>query len=283
MDEAKPGPADLAGTVDRLIGLLGRTPAQDVSAFDRTFLARCLAKCQEVAGAPTPADYLGRLGDDAAEARAFLASLHIGTSEFFRNSLTFAVLEHLVLPRLVGDLSARAALRVWCAGCSSGEEPYSVAILLDELLAGSGGATSCHIFATDSCEAGVVAAREGVYDARAVQNLRRKHLEAYFTRAGDSFTVIPRLRDRVDFSTHHLLDAGTHSPPASIYGDFNLILCCNLLIYYRPEFRQRIIEKLLSCLAPRGYLVLGETERAMVEQFGSLRAVAPPAPVFQKG
>ncbi|HEX7596854.1 MAG TPA: CheR family methyltransferase, partial [Polyangia bacterium] len=162
-------------------------------------------------------------------------------------------------------------------------EPYSVAILLDELLTGGGGAGSCRIFATDSCEAGVAAGRAGVYAARAVQNLRRKHLEAYFTRAGDSFTVIPRLRDQVDFSTHDLLDAGTHSPPASIYGHFNLILCCNLLIYYRPEFRQRIIEKLLLCLAPGGYLVLGETERAMVEQFGSLRAVAPPAPVFQKG
>jgi chemotaxis protein methyltransferase CheR len=284
MSEASREPEPLLGSVDALIGLLGQVHGRDVSAFDPGFLARCLERRQNAAGMPNTAAYLERLRNHPAEAESFVASLQIGYSEFFRNPLTFAVMEQVVLPRLLDRVGAdRSELRIWSAGCSTGEEAYSVAILLDELVAVRGRAVPCHIFATDTCAAGLVTARAGVYQSPSVQNLRQKHLDAYFTRAGHVYVIHPRLQDQVDFSVHDLLDPGTTCPPASIFGDFDLVLCCNLLFYYGPEFRQRIIEKLLFCLGPSGFLVTGETERAMVEQTCGFHAVAPPAAVFQKG
>jgi chemotaxis protein methyltransferase CheR len=284
MSEASQKPDQLDESVARLVKVLGRVYGRDVSAFDQGFLARCLERRQVATGLPGVAEYLAHLHYKPDEAEAFVASLQIGYSEFFRNPLTFAVLEQVVLPRLLERVGVdRGELRIWCAGCSTGEEAYSVAILLDEMVAARGRAVHCHIIATDTCAAGLVTARAGVYQSQSVQNLRQKHLDAYFTLAGHVYVIHPRLQDQVDFSVHDLLDQGTACPPASIFGDFDLVLCCNLLIYYRPEFRQRIIEKLLCCLGPSGFLVTGETERAMIEQIGGLRAVAPPAAVFQKG
>ena len=284
MSDASQKPDPQSEPVDRLIELLGKVYARDISVFDRGFLARCLERRHVAAGSPSVVDYLQRLRDTPAEAETFLASLQIGYTEFFRHPLTFAAIEQVVLPRLIDRVGAgRTGLRIWCAGCSTGEEAYSVAILLDELVAGRNRTIPYHIFATDTCAEGLVSARAGVYPPQSMQHVRLKHLDAYFSRADLVYLIHPRLQDQVDFSLHDLLDPGTVCPPASIFGDFDLVLCCNLLFYYRPELRQRIIEKLLCCLGPSGYLVTGETERAMVEQISGLRAVAPPVAVFQTG
>jgi len=257
------------------------THAGDVSSFDEAFLLRAVDKRRAVVGEPTADAYLARMRGEPPEAEAFFASLHIGYSEFFRNPLTFAVLEQIVLPRL-SDATEKSELRVWSAGCASGEEPYSVAILLDELGAARGRELRYRIFATDRCEAGLATARLGVYGAAAVRNVRQRHLERCFTRVGDAYSISPRLRAQVDFSVYDLLDVSTTCPPVAIYGGFDLVLCCNLLFYYRQDVRRVVVDKLHRGLGPGGFLVTGETERAMVESLGGFLAVVPPAAVFRK-
>ena len=102
-----------------------------------------------------------------------------------------------------------------------------------------------------------------------------------FSRKGEAYAIAPRLRERVDFSTYDLLDRGSSSPPASIYGGFDLVICSNVLLYYRPQIQRLILGKLRRSLAPGGYLVVGETERQIVENAGGLKAVAAPASIFQ--
>jgi chemotaxis methyl-accepting protein methylase len=121
-----------------------------------------------------------------------------------------------------------------------------------------------------------------VYDATAVRQVRLRHLRECFTQEGETYRVCFRLRERVHVCAYDLLDERSSSPPAGIYGDFDLIVCSNLLLYYRPEVRQAILARLHRALAATGYLVTGEAERGIVEQGLGFQTAALPAAVFQK-
>lgn len=271
---------------DEIAAMLLRAHGLDASCYDASFLARSAEK-RRGAAIGEPAAYLERLASDRAEAEALLRSLRVVYSEFFRSPLAFALLEQCVLPELL-DARRRAGggeLRVWSAGCAAGQEAWSVAILLDELTWGRGPPRSpsvaYRIFATDLSESDLALAREAVYPAGALGNVRLRQLGRSFSRVGDAYAVGPRLRERVEFSAYDLLDPGTSCPPACIYGEFDLVVCANVLIYYRPPVQHRILAKLRRSLAPGGYLMTGETERQVAQGAGGFRAVAPPAPVYQ--
>jgi chemotaxis methyl-accepting protein methylase len=268
--------------IDRLIDVVNQTCGRDISLYDESFLAKALGKRLTATCTQTAAAYTESLAESPAEAAEFLCSLNITHSEFFRNALTFALLEHLVLPGLVAEKGDRSELRIWSAGCAAGQEVYSVAILLDAIASTRGRPISLRILATDVSKTALALARQGIYDKVAVQNVRLKHICGCFVRQGNTYTIAARLRDQVGFSFHDLLDRRSASPPASIYGDFDLVLCGNLLFYYRPEGQQVILNNVYTSLSRNGYLVTGEAERALVEKMGGFRVVAPPAAVFQK-
>ena len=301
----KPDSPAVGGTLEEIARVFAEAHGLDISRYDEAFLRKTISKRMAATGAGTIADYGEKVAVDRAEAGIFFRALRIDHSEFFRNPLAFAVIEKLVLPGLVeAKKKSGGEVRVWSAGCASGQEAWSLAILLEEL-AGTrddveqasrllvpqqtgnrdGRPTfpvpvSYRIFATDLAEPDF--ARVGVYSAEAVGNVRSRHLQKYFSRQGESFSVVPRLRARVDFSAYDLLDRSSASPAASIYGGFDLILCCNLLFYYRQEARQHILDKICHALSPGGYFVTGEVERAMVAGHQGLRAVMSQSAVFEK-
>jgi len=269
---------------EALVQIMAQRHGLDISAYEASFLRQARdRRCAET-GSQTAEAYGDCLAGSRAEAEAFYQSLHVGYSEFFRNPITFALLEQQVLPALSAATgpARRSELRVWSAGCAAGHEAWSVAILLAELAGTRADPGPFRIIATDISAPALAAARLGVYDQAAVQNVRLKHLRDYFSVAGASYTVAPRLRALVDFSSYDLLDERSVCPPVSLYGDFDLILCCNVLFYYRAEIRQRILDKVCAALAPGGYFVTGEAEREIVARREELRALAPPAAVFQK-
>lgn len=257
---------------------------RDMGRYDEAFLARTVAKRMELTARMTFADYCGYLSESPSEADKLVRSLSITFSEFFRNPLTFALLEQLVLPKLVAEKrnTGGAEIRVWSAGCAGGQEAFSLAILLEELTTARENGVSFRIFATDISEEAMTTARAGVFEFSAVQQVRLRHLRECFTQEGQTYRIRHRLRDRVDVSSYDLLDERSTSPPAGIYGDFDLVVCSNLLFYYRSEVRQAILAKLHRALAASGYLVTGEAERGMVEQTAGFDAVALPSSVFQK-
>ena len=140
---------------------------------------------------------------------------------------------------------------------------------------------SYRIFATDHSDVELALARSGVYHADALGNVRLRQLDGYFSRQGEMYAIVTSLKENVEFSRYDLLDQTSNSPAESIYGDFDLVLCCNLLYYYRPEFQQMIIDKLLGNMAKGGYLVTGETERQIVSTGSGLNAISPSASIFQ--
>ena len=268
--------------LDVLIRVMFERQGRDISHYDESFLQKSIERRARATGSVNTESYLERLDLDCIEAETLASSLTVSYSEFFRNSLTFALLEHLVLPALAAAKAGRTEIRIWSAGCAAGQEAYSVAILLDELATVHKKPIPYRIFATDQSETELAAARTGIYGQRAVGKVRVEHLGAYFAQRGDGYTISARLRERIDWSTYDLLDELTAGPPASIYNGFDLIICSNVLIYYRPEICRDILKKMRDALLPGGYFVTDTTERGIVESTDWFRSVAPIAAVYQR-
>lgn len=268
---------------DEAIAVTRKAHDLDLHRFDETFLAKALNARQIATSCNSPDAYVTLLANDKAEAETLLRSLHISYSEFFRNPFSFTLLEQLILPALCDahEASRRSEIRIWSAGCAAGQEAWSIAILLDELIEARGNSCSCRILASDLSGPDLTLARAGVYHADDLGNLRLRHLHKYFSRQGENFTVVPQLRKRITFSAHDLLDENTICPPESIFGNFDLVLCSNVLLYYRPEVQRFIISKAHRCLTPGGYLVTDDSERQIVEGAGGFRWLFQPAPIFQ--
>ena len=263
--------------------MMSRVHGKDLSHYDESFLAKSAETRRVVTAIGTADTYCDYLSDNADEAEQFFRSLNITYSEFFRNPLTFAVLEQRVLPRLIDEKqeSGSAEIRIWSAGCAAGQEAYSVACLLDELLAARKISLSYRIFATDISEKCLALARRGVYDAGAVQNVRLKHLQSCFESHNGVYSVSGRIKERIEFSFYDLLDERSSSPPGSIYGDFDLVFCSNLLFYYTPTIQQFILNKVCHSLSYGGYFVTGEAERGIVDTI-NLEEISPMSAVYRK-
>ena len=272
----------MSTTVNQIIEVMKQRHGLDISMYNVSFLAMSVEKRLAATFVGNQKAYFERLSEDRAEAETFFQSLSISFSEFFRNPLTFALLEQVILPSLVEEKvkSGEKEIRIWSAGCAAGQEAYSVAILLEELARVRAKVIPFRIFATDICERELVLARQGVYDVSSLQHVRLKHLRDFFTVQEGSHMVVPGLKERVDFSDYDLLDQEHTSPPACIFGDFDLIFCSNLLFYYRPDLQQMILKRMRQSLSSEGYLVTGEAERSIVKASG-FYSVASPVAIFQ--
>ena len=270
----------MSEALNRITGIMKTKYGKDISAYDPTFLIKSIEKRTLASGVSNVDAYGCYLGDSAAEAEIFLDSLHITYSHFFREPLTFALLEQYVLPNIIAGKPEGSEVRVWSAGCAGGQEAYSVAMLISDMTQNSGMDIRYRIIATDICEASMALGRAGIYEPGAVQDVREKHLKRYFTKQDGMYAISQRLRKNVSFSHYDLLDTATSNPPESIFGDFDVVLCCNLLIYYTGELQQFIVKKLKRAMAKGGYLVTGEAERSLVEKSSKLKAVSIPSAVF---
>ncbi len=234
----------------------------DFSGYRASMLRRRIDRRMAVTGSPTTEAYLAHLRDHAPEMDDLLDALTINVSRFFRNTLTFEYLADLLLPVIVlgKTRSGNGSLRVWSAGCAQGEEPYSLAILLKELLSKEGIALDLHLFSTDISLTALKRAREAVYTAESVAGVKYRLLRKYFAPEGSAFKLASEIREMVTFCRHNLLDKRHSVPQESIYGDFDIVLCRNVLIYVDARHQETIFARLHHALAAGGYLVLGEAE-----------------------
>ncbi len=265
----------------RLIRAAEKALDRDLSGYDPAFLRATLTRRMSQSGLDARA-LATALTADPDQARQLWGALNISYSTFFRDSLTAALLEQFALPALMRDKERDGQeLRIWSAACAAGQEAYSVAMLLDDLLAAHGSGIRFRIFATDHHAPNLSQARRGVYDQTSIRNVPLKYLR-YFIRRDDQYEVIPAMRARVDFSAHDLLDPHAACPQASIFGEFDLIFCSNALLYYRPHVRRLILARLHAALAPHGFLVTDEAERELPTPSDGFRPLTAPGALFQK-
>lgn len=191
-------------------------------------------------------------------------------------------MERHILPSLFSlkQREHQKEIRIWSAASASGQEAYSLAILCEELIATSNIPLTYRIFATDIDPAQVSKASEGVFSTNMVGNISLKRLNTYFKKQGDNYVISTLIKNRVIFSQFDLLSNEAYCPPSSIFGEFDIVFCSNLLFYYKPKHRLSIVEKITKCISAETYLVTGEAERETLSGYG-FREVIPYSAIFQ--
>ena len=164
--------------------------------------------------------------------------------------------------------------------CRCGQEVYSAAIYLDEAIKDDKRNIRYRIFATDIDDLSLKKARAGVYDKKDVQNIQLKYLSDYFEQDREAYIINSELKKHIDFSYYHMLSRASMNPPESIYGDFDIVFCCNLLLYYTPENRLFIIDKLVRSLSPKGFLIFGRAEKGIAEKVLEMHSLSISLPIF---
>lgn len=226
----------------------------DFSHYKRPTIMRQLQRRMVDTGQNSIDSYLRFLDLHPEEYQRLIGSLLIKVTEFFRDQELFEYLRAHLLPALINAARSRGnELRFWSAGCATGEEAYSLAILMSELLEGRSEPFRVRIFATDLDTEAVEFARRGVYPAAALRNVPRRLIERYFTRVDNEYQVNKRIRTMMVFGHHNLAERAA-------FPRIDLLLCRNVLIYFTPELQRRVLQIFAFSLRDRGYLVLGKAE-----------------------
>lgn len=220
------------------------------------------------------AAYLHVLEDEdgrGQELDRLISELTIGETYFFRQPEQFAALAQVVLPEILERNRDKRRLRIWSAGCATGAEPYSVALLLQREFAGRLAGWEVSIVATDLNREFLARAREARFDDWALRATPEEVKRACFRREGKSWILAPEYRDRVTFQYHNLVRDPFPSPAHNLCA-FDLVLCRNVLIYFHREVSRAIVDRLRDCLADGGWLLVGhaEPEGELFHAFGSV-------------
>jgi two-component system CheB/CheR fusion protein len=218
--------------------------------------------------------YLALLKQDPKELDLLFKDLLIGVTQFFRDPEAFAALEREVIPALFADKGADGYVRVGVSGCASGEEAYSIAILLREHMATLAVAPRVQVFATDIDEQALQNARKGCYSLSIAEQMTPARLERFFVKHDNLYQVKKELREMCLFSVHSLIK----DPP---FSRLDLISCRNVLIYLGPELQQKLMRLFHYALRPSGYLFLGPSE-TLTGQSALFRTLDKKHRLFQK-
>jgi two-component system, chemotaxis family, CheB/CheR fusion protein len=243
-------------SLSRILEILRKARGTDFGAYKKTTLRRRIARRMAVSCIETLEEYASRLDGDVAETNALYDDCLISVTSFFRDPQVFQALREQILPSLLTERSADAPLRVWVAGCASGEEVYSIAMCLLERTAQLSRNPPLQIFATDLSESALSKAREGVYVANIARDVSAERLGRFFTKAGGGqYQITKAVRDMCVFARHDL----TSDPP---FSRLDLISSRNVLIYLEPRLQERVFATFHYALAPDGFLVVGPAETA---------------------
>ena len=244
--------------LEEILLQLRSVTGHDFQHYKRATVLRRIERRLHVTGQPDLAAYLHYLEEHQDESAALLADMLIGVTNFFRDREAFEALERHVLPQLVSEpdpSEGAGEIRIWSAGCSTGEEAYSLAILACEQLAVEQRASQVQVFATDLDERAIVNARQGSYPESIVTDVPPSRLRQFFVREDQHYHVRKEIREKVLFARHNLLS----DPP---FSQLNLIVCRNLLIYLDREIQKDILRMFHFALRPGGFLFLGTSESA---------------------
>lgn len=240
-------------TLQAIIDLIKESTPLDFSNYKETTIIRRIKKRTAFHYFANMQNYFLFLKVTPAEVEALANDFLINVTSFFRDKEAFDFIEKTVLPNIIAKLAPAEELKMWVAGCASGEEAYSLAILAYELLENETTSRIVKIFATDIDSLALVQARNGAYTAQITKHVSEERLNKYFIKDGDQYKVKIEIRKMVIFAQHDL----AKNPP---YCNIHFISCRNLLIYMSPILQKKIYSILLFGLKANSYLFLGKSE-----------------------
>ena len=249
-----PGPRvpDL-GTLREVLTLLRVRTGHDFSNYKPATMLRRIERRVHVHGLPDARHYTQTLRERPEEIGLLLNELLISVTNFFRDPDAYQVLERRILPKLFESKTPADHIRVWAAGCATGEEAYSIAMALVDATGNSVMGPRIQVFATDLDERAIAIAREGFYTEAEVADVSDERLRRFFGRERAGYRIRRELRELVLFATHNVIK----DPP---FSHLDLIACRNVLIYLNRSAQERLLETFHFALRPGGFLFLGQSE-----------------------
>jgi two-component system CheB/CheR fusion protein len=245
-------------TLDKVVILLRSRTGHDFSPYKPNALFRRIQRRMAIQQVDALDSYLRYLQSNPQELDLLFRELLIGVTSFFRDHEEWDVLERVVIPALLADRKPGSVIRVWAAGCSTGEEAYSLAISLHEAMTRLGPKKACaiQIFGTDADPRAIEHARRGVFPAAIAEHLSAERLERYFVPTGSSYHVCSEIRELITFAGQNVLS----DPP---FIKLDLLVCRNLLVYLESDCQKKMLPLLHYALKPDGFLFLGQAESAV--------------------
>ncbi|HUO85401.1 MAG TPA: chemotaxis protein CheB, partial [Thermoanaerobaculia bacterium] len=246
-------PAAGAEEIERILELLRAYNPADFSHFKRSSVERRILRRVVLGNYDGMTSYADSLESDPEALETLYQDLLIGVTSFFREPARFEALKTVVFPAMAENRTAGDHVRVWVAGCSTGEEVYSVGMTLLEFFDGREEPPGIVIYGTDINEKSLKKARAAVYTESALTGVSAERRERFFTAVAGGYKVVETLRTLCVFAAHDL----TRDPP---YSRIDLVTCCNVLIYFDPELQKKAVAMLQYAIAPGGFLMLGSSE-----------------------
>ena len=251
----KPLPELGAHALREVLTIVKTNTKHDFFSYKQPTMLRRIARRLMVHGLADIPAYVLFLRENPNEVQALLRDLLISVTNFFRDKEAFAALENDVIPRLFDGKTGKDSVRVWCVGCATGEEAYSIAMLLCEYASKLDDPPKIQVFASDIAESSIAEAREARYDETITADVSIERLRHFFNKDGTSYRVKKELRELVLFMPHNIL----HDSPFSRQ---DLVTCRNLLIYLDRQTQEKALEVFHFALRQNGYLFLGASEVA---------------------
>ena len=248
-----PDEAESEEVMDKITGIIHKQLGHDFSGYKRSTLIRRLFRRLQVLEITDPNDYVAFLRSNASEQQALAQDFLINVTSFFRDRENFEIMRKKVIVPLIQNVEASDEVRVWVPGCSSGQEAYSIAMMIDETCEELQTRPLIQIFATDIDASMISQARKGQYTVSSFIEIPAKYQEKYTTGLDGKFEVVKKIREMVRFSGHNVIQ----DPP---FSKIDLISCRNLLIYLGEDLQKELFPLLHFSLKPGGVLFLGNSE-----------------------
>jgi len=248
--DAVPAPAN---ELDRVFLLLLAAHGVDFSHYNRNTIERRIHRRMVLSNASTLTQYVHYLKENPREVHALYQDILINVTNFFREPEAFEALKQEVFPRLIKDRPADSPIRIWVAGCSTGEEAYSIGMCLSECLSDAKTHYPVQIFATDISDSALEMARTGTYSESSVAEVSQERLNRFFTRTQSAYQVAKPIRDMCVFAKQNIIK----DPP---FSRLDLVSCRNVLIYLDGPSHRRVMPLFHFALRASGFLLLGRSE-----------------------
>lgn len=262
--------------LDHLLEKVYTTRGWDFRRYRRSSIKRCVERRIAISKSNYPA-YVELLESEPLEFILLFNHITIKVSEFFRDPEVFRRIEDYVIPMTLRRLAETGStdLRIWSCGCARGEEPLSMAILLNKWLKETVDKPDLKIFGTDIDESAVNSARKGLFIEDSLKNVDPVIRSQFFKTSNSAFQIIPQIRNLVTFGVHNIVSDIQLSR-------MDIILCRNLLIYFEKELQEKVFEKFYYSLNPGGFIMLGKSEVPPLRFRDTLIQIGKREKIYQK-
>ena len=237
----------------KVLALLHDSVGVDFTGYKPNTLKRRIERRMSLFDLPSLAQYITLLQRSDTERQTLFKEFLIGVTSFFRDTAAFEYLQTDVIPTIMSQRDRRQQVRVWVAGCSTGEEAYSLAILFQDYMERTGHFYDIKIFATDIDQRALEQAGRGIFPESVLADIPQEFLQSYFIKRDEQYEAVREIRGMVVFANHNLIT----NPP---FSRIDLVSCRNLLIYMQPEIQTRVLANFQFSLKPGGFLFLGSSE-----------------------